>query len=121
MKTDTSNANYTDADDSLPSSVIFELLCEDHRRYVLSTLSRKVGAVRLEELIDRLAHRDGEPTPERIEQLTVEFHHNHLQKLLDAEVLRYDAEAGTVERRATARSLDPYLELASVNDLSLEE
>jgi len=121
MKTDTSNAKRTAADDRLSSNTIFELLCEDHRRYALSYLTQRVGAVRLEELIDRLAHRDGEPTPERIEQLTVEFHHNHLQKFLDAEVLQYDTEAGTVERRAAASSLDPYLELASVNDLSLAE
>ncbi|MFD1563434.1 hypothetical protein ACFR99_07725 [Haloarchaeobius amylolyticus] len=119
MKTDTANANRTDADDSLTPAAIFELLCEDHRRYALSYLSRKVGAVSLADLVDWLAHRDGEPTPERIDRLTVEFHHNHLRKLLDAGVLRYDAETGTVERRARALSLDPYLELAADDDLSL--
>ncbi|WP_255681836.1 hypothetical protein [Natrinema sp. SYSU A 869] len=40
-----------------------------------------------------------------------------MRKLVDSDVLRYDADAGTVERRAAARSLDPYLELAYVNDL----
>ncbi|MFA9417044.1 hypothetical protein [Natrinema sp. HArc-T2] len=121
MKTDTSNATRTDTDDRLSPTVIFELLCEDHRRYALSYLSQKVGAVSLEELIDWLAHRGGEQAPERIDRLTVEFHHNHLRELLDAGVLRYDAEDGTVERQAVARSLDPYLELATDDDLSLAE
>jgi len=80
-------------------------------------LSRKVGAVSLEELVDRIAHREGNPTGDRLEQIAVEFHHNHLRKLVDSKVLRYDADAGTIERRAAARSLDPYLELAFTTDL----
>nr|WP_254531644.1 hypothetical protein [Natrinema gelatinilyticum] len=70
----------------------------------------------IEELADRIADREGQPTPERAEQIVVEFHHNHLRKLVESEVLRYDADAGTVERQAAARALDPYLELVFVND-----
>ncbi|MGQ3411225.1 DUF7344 domain-containing protein [Natrinema sp. LN54] len=117
MKTDTSDANPVGTDRSLPSNTIFELLLEEQRRYALYYLSEKVGAVSLEDLIDRIADREGQSTRERIDRITVEFHHNHLRKLIDADVLRYDADAGTVERRAAARLLDPYLELASVDGL----
>lgn len=117
MKPDTSDANAVRTDRSLPSNTIFELLLEEQRRYALYYLSEKVGAVSLEDLIDRIADREGQSTRERIDRITVEFHHNHLRKLIDADVLRYDADAGTVERRAAARSLDPYLELASVDGL----
>src|SRR6056297_3292504 len=115
MTTETANANRTDADDTLAPSVIFELLCEDHRRQALAYLSRTVGAVDLADLIDWLARRDGEPTPERIDRLTLEFHHTHLRKLGDAAVVRYDAETERVERRAMARARDPYLELAAAD------
>ena len=117
MKTDISDVNAAEADATLPTNTVFELLLEDQRRYALYYLSRKVGAVTIEELVDRIADREGEPTRDRIEQIAVEFHHNHLRKLVDSKVLRYDADAGTVERRAAARSLDPYLELAFVTDL----
>ncbi|PGF16503.1 hypothetical protein CP556_10495 [Natrinema sp. CBA1119] len=117
MKTDISDVNSSGSDTSLHSNTVFELLCEDHRRYALYYLSRKVGAVSLEELVDRIAHREGNPTGDRLEQIAVEFHHNHLRKLVDSKVLRYDADAGTIERRAAARSLDPYLELAFTTDL----
>ncbi|MDS0475175.1 hypothetical protein [Natrinema sp. 1APR25-10V2] len=117
MKTDISDVNTVETDATLPTNTVFELLLEEQRRYALYYLSRKVGAVSVEDLVDRIADREGERTRERIEQLTVEFHHNHLRKLVDSKVLRYDADAGTVERRAAARSLDPYLELAFVTDL----
>ncbi|MFC6767302.1 DUF7344 domain-containing protein [Natrinema soli] len=117
MKTDISDANAAETDATLPTNTIFELLLDDQRRYALYYLSRKVGAVSVEELVDRIAHREGNPTSERLEQIAVEFHHNHLWKLVDSKVLRYDADAGTLERRAAARSLDPYLELAFVAEL----
>lgn len=117
MKTDISDATTDETDPSLPSNTIFELLLEEQRRYALYYLSEKVGAVSLEDLIDGIADREGQSTRDRIDRITVEFHHNHLRKLIDADVLRYDADAGTVERRAAASALDPYLELASVADL----
>ncbi|WP_254525153.1 DUF7344 domain-containing protein [Natrinema caseinilyticum] len=117
MKTDISDADVSGTDVTLPSNTVFELLLDEQRRYALYYLSRKVGAVTIEELTERIADRDENPTPERVEQITVEFHHNHLRKLVESEVLRYDADAGTVERRAAARTLDPYLELAFVGDL----
>ncbi|ELY67951.1 DUF7344 domain-containing protein [Natrinema versiforme] len=117
MKTDISDATTAETDSSITSDTIFELLLEEQRRYALYYLSGNLGAVSLADLVERIADREGRSTRERIERITAEFHHNHLQKLIDADVLRYDADAGTVERRAAASALDPYLELAFVNDL----
>ncbi|MXV61392.1 hypothetical protein GS429_04795 [Natronorubrum sp. JWXQ-INN-674] len=117
MKTDTANVETPNADASLSSNTVFELLLEERRRYALYYLSRKVGAVSLEEIVERIAHTEGEPTRERLEEIALEFHHNHLRKLVDAAVLQYDSETGTLERRSAARVLDPYLELAYVDDL----
>lgn len=119
MTTETTHVKSTSIDASLPTDTVFELLLEDPRRYALYYLSRKVGAVSLDELLEQLAHRDGTDgtTRPRLEELALEFRHNHLRTLVDADVLRYDAEAGTVERTAAATALDPYLELALVDDI----
>lgn len=112
MTTETTHAKSASTDIDLPEDVVFELLLEDRRRYALYYLSRKVGAVRLDELVERLAHREGTLRPDRLAEISLEFHHNHLRKLVDADVVRYDDDAGTVERTAAAGMLDPYLELA---------
>ncbi|MBZ6495478.1 DUF7344 domain-containing protein [Natrinema longum] len=116
MTTDISDAKPVDIDPSLAQNTIFELLLEERRRYALYYLSRTVGAVSLEDLIDRIADRT-DADHDGSDRIAVEFHHNHLRKLIDAGVLRYDEDAGTVERRTAARSLDPYLELTYVDDL----
>ncbi|WP_226480518.1 DUF7344 domain-containing protein [Natrinema amylolyticum] len=116
MMTDISDAKSVETDGSLPSNTIFELLYDEHRRYALYYLSRRVGAISLEDLVDRIADRE-DADRDGIERIAVTFHHNHLRKLIDSKVLRYDADAGTIERRTAARSLDPYLELAYVDDL----
>lgn len=116
MKTDISNVDSFDADARLPTNTVFELLLEERRRYALHYLSQHVGALSIEDLVDGIAHMEG-ASRERLDEIDVEFHHNHLRKLVDANVLRYDRDAGTVERREAARALDPYLELAYVDDV----
>ncbi|SIR66538.1 DUF7344 domain-containing protein [Natronorubrum thiooxidans] len=117
MNTDITNVEAAGTNAGLPSDTVFELLLEDRRRYALYYLSRKVGAVSLDELVARIAHREGTPTRDRREAIRLEFHHNHLRKLIEADVLKYDADAETVERKPAARALDSYLELAFVDDL----
>ncbi|PCR92393.1 DUF7344 domain-containing protein [Natrinema ejinorense] len=116
MTTNISDANPVDIDPPVALNTIFELLLEERRRYALYYLSRNVGAVSLVDLIDRIADRE-DADQDGLERIAVEFHHNHLRKLIDTGVLRYDEDAGTVERRTAARSLDPYLELTYVDDL----
>ena len=112
MTTDTSNVDSRTGTTSLPADTVFELLLDEQRRDVLYYLSQQVGAVPIDELTDRLAHGTGDPTRDHLETTTAGFHHAHLPKLFDAAVVRYDSEARTIERRAAAAALDPYLELA---------
>lgn len=116
MKTDTSNVESSNSAASLSANAVFELLLEEHRRDALSYLSQKVGAVSVDEIVEGIARRDAELTPERLEAISTRFHHAHLPKLIDAAVVRYDPVAETIERRAAASVLDPYLELASLED-----
>ena len=117
MNTDTTAVEHADTDAGLPTDTVFELLLEERRRYTLSYLSRRIGAVAIEDVVDRLAHREGAPTPERREAIRLEFHHSHLPKLTDSGVVAYDPAADTIEREPAARALDSYLELALVDDL----
>ncbi|ELZ19771.1 hypothetical protein C477_07328 [Haloterrigena salina JCM 13891] len=112
MTTETSNAESRTGTDSLPANTIFELLLDDQRRDALYYLSGKVGAVALEDLVAQVALRDGEASGTRVDAITAGFRHNHLPKLIDAAVVRYDTDAGTVERRPEAAALDPFLQLA---------
>ena len=112
MTTDTSNVEPRGGTASLSTDAIFELLLDEHRRGALEYLSRTVGAVSIDELTAQLAIRDGDRTRDRRDAIRTRFHHSHLPKLLETGVVRYDPAAGTIERRAAAASLDPYLELA---------
>ncbi len=117
MNTDTTAVEHADTDAGLPTDTVFELLLEDRRRYTLYYLSRKIGAVALDDVVDRLAHREGAPTHGRREEIRLEFHHTHLPKLTESGVVAHDPAAETIEREPAARALDSYLELAFVDDL----
>lgn len=112
MTTDTTDVDVRTDTTSLSTNIVFELLLDEQRRDVLYYLSQKVGAVSIDELTAQLTHGSDNPTRDRLEEITTEFYHAHLPKLIDAAVVRYDPDAGTVERRAAAAALDPYLELA---------
>ncbi|RQH01937.1 DUF7344 domain-containing protein [Natrarchaeobius oligotrophus] len=118
MKTDTTNGNPTQRDATLSSNVVFDLLADERRRRVLYYLSHKVGPVSLDELAEYVADREEAPTSIRAAEIRLEFQHNHLWKLVDSDVLRYDPATDTVERKPAARSLDPHLELAFVEDIN---
>lgn len=113
MTTELTHGGPADTPPPLPPNTVFELLLSEQRRYALRYLSRRDGPVSLEEFVDGVARLQGEPTRQRLEELALEFHHNHLCRLAGAGVLRYDRDAGTVERRPGARALEPYLELVA--------
>lgn len=112
MTTDTSNVEPAGREPPLPTDAVFELLLADRRRYALYCLSQAVGGTTLEDLVERVARREGAVTANRLDEITVSFQHNHLRKLVDSGVVRYDPETGAIHRRSAAGSLDPYLELA---------
>ena len=112
MQTDTSPVDPSGTDATLPADVAFDLLCDPRRRYALSFLSRTIGAIGLEDLIAAVVRQDGPVTDTRLAESRLSFHHTHLQKLVDADVVRYDPETNQVERGPAATALEPYLELA---------
>lgn len=117
MKTDTSNVDTPDGDPKIPASTVFELLAERRRRYALYYLSQRVGTVPLTDVAEQIATWEGEHSRDRLELIRVGLHHRHVPKLLDAEVVRYDAEGDAVHVLPAATELAPYLELAVETDL----
>ena len=114
MTTETHNQNPIGSKNPLQASTVFELLLDRRRRYFLYALSHTVGATPLEELIEDLETRVTEPGIR--EHLRADLHHNHLPKLVDATVVGYDREAGTVESLPAMGQLEAYLELAKRDD-----
>ena len=112
MNTEANTHNPSESTDPLPASTVFELLLDRRRRYFLYALSHTVGATPLEDLIEDLEYRIGGST----QGLRTDFHHNHLPKLVDATVVSYDREAGTVEPLPTMGQLEGYLELTKRDD-----
>ncbi len=118
MKTDTTDVEHRSGDVSIPPNTIFDLLLDQRRRYALYYLSRRVGAVSIEELAEAIALREGTQRPDSLERISTGLHHNHLPKLVDANVVTYDPATERVERLSAAATLDPYLELAAIDELS---
>ena len=114
MNTETTDHNPSGSKDPLPASTIFELLLDRRRRYLLYYLSQTVEAIPLEELITELEARLTEPGGR--EEIRIDLHHNHLPKLVDAMVVDYDRDAGTVDVLPTASRLEAYLQLAERDD-----
>lgn len=117
MNSDTTNAEQGSGDGSLPPNTIFDLLLDRRRRHALYFLSRRVGAVSIEELADGIAHREGTKRPDDRERISTGLHHTHLPKLVEAKVVSYDPVTERVERLPACDRLDPYLELAETDDL----
>lgn len=121
MKTEPFNVNHPHSDSDLSVSTIFDLLGNHRRRYMLYYLSRKVGAVSLEEVAEGIALREGEPTRNRFERICTGLHHTHLPMLVDASVVRYDRDAGTITLLEAASQLDTFLELAMAHDTASDD
>ena len=116
MKTDTSDVKIPGARPTLSTNTVFELLLDQRRRYALYYLSKKVGAVPLQELAEQIALWEGEPTYDRVERISTGLHHRHIPKLVDTDVARYDPNRETIELLESAGQLEPYLELAIGSD-----
>lgn len=117
MKSDTTDVEQRSGDVSLPPNKIFDLLLDRRRRHALYFLSRRVGAMSIEELADGIAHREGTQRPDDRERISTGLHHTHLPKLVEAKVVAYDPTTERVERLPACERLDPYLELAETDDL----
>ncbi|PSQ45111.1 hypothetical protein BRD15_12510 [Halobacteriales archaeon SW_6_65_15] len=118
MRTETTDPATSSIDTAeLSPTAIFDLLADDRRRYALHYLSRKVGAVPLGELAEQIAVHEGDPTRDRYDRILTGLYHNHLPKLSDSGVVRYDPERETVALRDEDEQLAPYLKLSVADDL----
>ena len=113
MTTELTHGGPADTPSKLSPNTVFELLLAEQRRYALRYLFGRDGPIPFAEFVDGVARLQGESTQQRLEELALEVHHDPLCRLAGADVLRYDRDAGTVERRPAARALEPHLELVS--------
>lgn len=103
--------------DDLLATDIFPLLTADRRRYVLHNLSRQVGTVSLGELAEQIALWEDSPTYDHYERILTDLHHNHLPKLVESGLARYDVKQETVTGLDAIKAVQPYLDLALADDL----
>lgn len=96
----------------LSLNAIFGLLVAEHRRNVLYALRRHAEPVSLGDLADEVAPDETTET----DVVAAALHHVHLPKLAEADVVTYDAEAGTVELASLPERLRRYLDLAAADE-----
>lgn len=92
--------------EQIPVDEVHRLLASERRRHVLTYLvSRSADVVPVEEIVDFVADRE-EPKPgpgTARQRIATGIHHVHVPKLADADVVRFDPVAGTVQYVASER------------------
>lgn len=116
MKTDTPPRSSRSSDPIPDASTIFSLLADDRRRVVLHYLSRRVGAVPLGDVAERIALREDDLSRDRYERILTGLFHVHVPKLTDAGIVRFDEYEETVELLPPADAVRPFLDLAAPPD-----
>ncbi|WP_336337919.1 DUF7344 domain-containing protein [Haloarcula brevis] len=116
------NTEQTDTPDSLPLDDRLSLLSSQYRRYLLYGLSKYTTPVSLAVLTDTVTEIEyGTPADQyRDERLRIytALYHNHVPRLVDAGVVRYDQADDAVDVGPNAPALAPLLELTVDYDLS---
>ena len=107
---------YNPSTVDLTAGDIFPLLADDRRRNMLQYLAQRTGSVSLGELAEQVAIWEDDPTYDQYERILTSFHHRHLPKLTEAEVVEYDVERETVTVQPTIDAIRPYLDLAVGDD-----
>lgn len=107
-------------------SLVFQLLTERRRRYVLYYLQAHRRPVPLVELIEHLIAQEsdeGQATShdKKHEQLLTELHNTHIPLLVDAGVVKYDSGTDLLALAENVRPLDEYLRLAEQHDSKLRK
>lgn len=94
---------------------ILAALATQDRRYVLYYLQEK-NEVDVEELARQVAawkskKSTADVTNDELQRVLTEFHHNHLEKLRDAECIEYDERSGAVRYRSPPKLLEAFMRL----------
>lgn len=115
MKTDTAEIETPTSDD-LSTDVIFEVLANPRRRYLLHYLSQRVGGVDIDDAAEQIALWEEDASHDRYERVLTDLVHCHLPMLDDAALVSYDPILETVTREESAECLAPFLELVAHDD-----
>lgn len=102
--------------EQLSEDEIFEVLYNSRRRIVLTYLIAHDGASTVGEMAEHIAAVENDTTVQQIssyerKRVYVGLYQNHLPMMDNVGVLEYDKNRGTVQLRACATQLEPYLEL----------
>lgn len=100
---------------ALSQDVVFDLLSNRRRRFVLHYLLREDRPVSIQELSKQVAMWEFDAEAEELtdqeeKRIYVALYQTHIPKLEDAGVIDYDSDTGLVEIADQARQLQPYLE-----------
>lgn len=83
-----------------PTDELLGLLSSGRRRRLVAYLHARDGSVSLSDAVAHVAESEG--NSERKTAVATDFHHVHLPKLADADVVRHDREADVLEAGANA-------------------
>ena len=103
----------SDAVDRLPKDLVFGLLANERRRLVLEVLAEE-SSTTLSDLAERVASiENGKPklqvTSDERKRVYVTLYQSHLPQMDAANVIEYDQQRGTIERRPEANQLETCL------------
>lgn len=102
---------------------IFSILSNPGRRYILTYLLRSDGYVTMSDLIDYVVEQSDTPKgdDEFRHQMTVEFTHTHLPKLVEEGFVKYNMERQLIDKTPKTQLVAPYLKLALLQQQRIEE
>lgn len=110
-ETQHTEAGSTDTD--RPTTATFGLLADERRQHTLHYLAESVEAVRVSDLANWIARREGDHGADHDERVATSLVHTHLPKLSAAGLVDYDREADLVGLRPSADHALDVLEFAS--------
>ena len=115
-----------DASSSLDREIVFSILSNRRRRYVLYFLRSRDEPVELRELSERIAAWENDCDSEEVtskerKRVYTALHQSHLPKMDRAGVVNYDPARGTIELTEASSSFDVYLEVVPRSELDWGE
>lgn len=104
-----------DGRDRLSIGNVCHVLQNRRRRLVLEHLREVDGSIRTSDLVEAVAARENDTTPERLDhserqRVYIALHQVHLPTLDDAGAVSYDGDRGTIDPQPTADGLYTALE-----------
>ena len=101
-------------DEQLSGDVIFDIVSNRRRRFVLTHLQREGGPVQLTDIATELAAAESDIPPEEVgtkarKRAYVSLYQTHVPRLIEEGIVAHDEETGTVRLRDPAAEVLAYL------------